>query len=128
MENVSIPNTVNSQAFTGTAAPQTDTQHAQAQMQRIAESQESGNNSLENRNQDQARFDAVKKAALQIVSTNPLSPSSARFTIYRDTLVDGVVFVTRFTSISDGKVTLVREPELLGNVDGNKGSIIDGTA
>ncbi len=131
MENFSLPNTAQasqaSQASqTAAAAPRTEVQHAEIQAQRIVSTKEAEQTPLDARDQDQARFDAVKKAAKRVVSTNPLSPSSARFTIYRDTNVSGVVYVTRFTNIFDGKVTLVRDEQLLADFAKEQGTILDG--
>lgn len=125
MENVSIAQSTNLQNTSGIAAPKTETQRAESQLQRIVDTQETQQKNFNLNDQEQARFEAVKKAARHIISTNPLSPSSARFTIYRDTLSDGIVFVTRFTNISDGKVTLIREPDLLSQIR-EQGTLLDG--
>jgi type II secretory pathway pseudopilin PulG len=57
---------------------------------------------------EQRRFEAVQKAAQQIA--NPYVVGDQRFTIYKDATGQ---YITRFTSLIDGKVTYIPEPQLL---------------
>ncbi len=61
---------------------------------------------------EQARFEAVKEAALKQIA-NTFAVSDSRFTIYKQLQGTDLVYVTRFTSLRDGSVTVIPEQDLL---------------
>lgn len=57
---------------------------------------------------DQKRFEAIKRMAQQVA--NVFIVNDRRFTIFKDASGQ---FITRFTSLRDGKVTYIPEPDLI---------------
>jgi hypothetical protein len=57
---------------------------------------------------EQKRFEAVQRMSQDIA--NVFIVSDRRFTIFKDTTGQ---YITRFTSLRDGKVTYIPEPELI---------------
>lgn len=57
---------------------------------------------------EQRRYEAVQKVAKDIA--NVFIVSDMRFTIFKDSTGQ---YITRFTSLRDGKVTYIPEPQLL---------------
>lgn len=94
-------------------------------LQKIVELSKSSENNVE-RDQDKARFEAVKQAAQKIIKKLPFSALNARFTIYRDTASDNLTYVTRFTNIDSGEVKIIREPELLTISNPDNGAVLNG--
>lgn len=56
----------------------------------------------------QRRFEAVRQAAQQVA--NPYVVSDRKFTIFKDATGQ---YITRFTSLKDGRVTYIPEPNLV---------------
>lgn len=86
-------------------------QQAEAQAQRVAETPKK-QETLSQRNPDESRLEAIKQAAKQ-QAVNYFVVSDSRFTIYKQQSGDNYVYVTRFTSLKDGSVTVIPEQELL---------------
>lgn len=63
---------------------------------------------------EQARFEAIKDAARQQIA-NTFAVSDSRFTIYKQLQGVDLVYVTRFTSLRDGSITVIPEQELMRN-------------
>jgi len=129
MENIAIGNTNNNSAhLAGAAAPKTETQAAERNMQRIAETKESADLTFNKDDSEDARLQAVKRAS-QHMAANSFAVSDVRFTIYKDQ-VGGAesefVFITRFTSLRDGKVTVVPEQGVHSSAGQNQGTLVDG--
>lgn len=59
---------------------------------------------------DQKRLETVRQAAQQVAIANVFIVGDKRFTIFKD--VTGQ-YITRFTSLRDGKVTYIPEPQLI---------------
>lgn len=59
------------------------------------------------RNAEQKRYEAVKQAAQEIANVYIVSDKT--FTIFKDATGQ---YITRFTSLRDGRVTYIPEPEL----------------
>jgi len=59
---------------------------------------------------EQRRYEAVQQAAHDIANLYVLGDK--RFTIYKDASGQ---YITRYTSLRDGRVTYIPEPELLGH-------------
>lgn len=126
MENMNIqnvPTPISPAAMTGREAPKTQEQHAIARMERVVESNET--EKLRNNNAakdpEEARFDAVKKAAereAQTISQAQFPVSDVRFTIYREKLAGSGDFqyITRVTSLRDGEVTVIPERDMFADL------------
>ncbi len=130
MENISIGNIGNTQPLAGYSAARTADQAADANVQRVVQPKEPAETNLSDKNPDQARFEAVKRAA-QAIASNPFPVSDTKFTIYKESVGGGgedFVFITRFTSLVDGKVTIVPEGNIFAAAGNNgQGTILDGT-
>lgn len=126
MENISLPTGINTTALAGSAvSAQQDAQRSAPEVKKVAAPKEASNNDLTPRSQEEARFEAVKRAA-QSLQQNPYPVSDTRFTIYKEITSGGdFVFTTRFTSLRDGEVTLVQEPELLARTGAGSGSLLE---
>lgn len=62
---------------------------------------------------EQKRFEAVKRAA-ESVFNNFYAVSDTKFSIYKDASGQ---YITRFTSLRDGSVTYIPEPDLLQSIE-----------
>jgi len=123
MENINIVN--NNTGFSGISQQKDTTSSAEVALSKVPESNKTSENNVE-RDQNQARFEAVKQAAQKLHSRLPFSALNARFTIYRDTTSDSLAYVTRFTNLDSGEVKIIREPELLANSNTGNGAILNG--
>lgn len=124
METVVLPNQTAPQA-TGVVAPRTEVQQAQQQLQQIKPSKETSDQRGELRGNEEERFEAVRQAAQQ-ASADIFAVSDVRFTIYKDSAPGNgeLVYVTRFTSLRDGSVTVVPEPQLLTATGNGSGGVL----
>lgn len=122
MDNVTLPPVPATQNLVGTAAPKTQEQNAEVRAERVIATPESENN-VNDRDQEQARFEAVRRAA-QAVASNPFPVSDVRFTIYKEFNNNEIAFVTRFTSLESGEVTTIREPKLLAAASADIGTLL----
>lgn len=68
--------------------------------------------------QQLARVEAKRLERLR-QAANTFAISDQRFTIYKDTTGQ---FITRFTSLRDGKVTYIPEPDMVSWLNQSKGS------
>jgi len=58
---------------------------------------------------DQARFQAAQQMAQHVAIANPYVVGDQAFTIFKDSTGQ---YITRYTSLRDGKVTYIPEPTL----------------
>lgn len=124
MDNIALPPSSSPvQSAVGVAAPKTQEQQADVKAERVPVSQHTTDKPLDGRDQEQARFEAVKRAA-QAVASNPFPVSDVRFTIYKEFGDSDAIYVTRFTSLEDGKVTTVREHDLLASAGSDIGTLL----
>jgi len=126
MENINLQ--LNSTGLTDAVSSRTDVANNQIQQNKVPPAEQTYSGATEYRNQDEARFAAIKQAAEQISSRIQFPVSDVRFTIYKDKAPgseDKFVYVTRFTSLRDGRVTIVPEPDLLANVGKASGTILE---
>ncbi len=130
MEGVGIGNGVNPANLAGVAAPKTEIVQKEVSTQRVAEVKENPGTNIELKDQESARFDAVRKAARKVVQQqNPFPVSDVRFTIYKDRVDSGeFIFVTRFTSLKDGKVTIIPENSIIASVGKGGGDVVETVA
>ncbi len=63
---------------------------------------------LPTKNTEEQRYEVVKQAAQQVANLYVLGDQ--RFSIYKDTTGQ---YIVRYTSLRDGKVTYIPEPQLL---------------
>lgn len=114
MENLSLIHTT---LAAGSSMPRAEIPHHEVKAQQVPPVKESFETGVGIKDQEHARFEAVKKAARQIQADSyPIS--DVRFTIYKEKTGDDFIFVTRFTSLRDGKVTVVPEQSMLAGKEG----------
>lgn len=102
--------------------PETDTSQ-QVKLQKVTPAKESQETLTEARDADEARYEALKRAAAEAASIDIYVVGDTRFTIYKD---QGVYF-TRFTSLRDGSVHIVPERELFSRLGkGTDGILLSG--
>ncbi len=102
----------------GGAAPRPAEQQAEVQAQRVPEAARN-EDVLNERSPEEARYEAVREAASQQLANN-FVVSDTRFTIYKQIQSGQPIFVTRFTSLVDGTVTVVPESNLLADFDSGR--------
>ena len=91
-------------------ASSTDIQVGQKQPEQYPESVPSPSDPSTPQDAEQQRFDQVLNASQAAAGGNPYPVSDKHFTIFKN--VDGQ-YVTRYTSLRDGKVTYVPEQTLV---------------
>ncbi len=69
---------------------------------------------------EKQRYEQVRRAA-QAMATNAYPVSDKTFTIYKDASGQ---FITRYTSLRDGKVTYVPEPKLLAMMESHPQAVV----
>ncbi len=121
MDNVALPPSSLTQSLAGLAAPKTPEQKADTKVERVTDAHKT-ELPLE-KSPEKARLEAVKRAS-ETLAANPYPVSDVRFTIYQERVEGGILFVTRFTSLKDGKVTLVQEPALLAQAGRDMGTVL----
>jgi len=122
MENIGL---IHSTLAAGSTAPKAEIPAPHVGAEQIPPIKKDYGVEAQAQNQEHARFEAVKRAAKQIAADDyPIS--DVRFTIYKETTDNGdFVFVTLFTSLRDGKVTVVPEPKILSGVGKKSGVILE---
>jgi len=127
MEGGIIQSNVNSAAIAGAVAPKTAEQ-SDLDVKRVEAPKESSEANVEPRTREEERFAAVEEAARNFAVANHYPVSDVRFTIYKDHAVnsDDFIYVTRFTSLVDGTVTVVPEPSLFVSAGKDAGTLLDG--
>ena len=127
MDSAGISSGVNNSAFSASAAPKPENINPQITTQQVVKT----SNDIEatiNKDPEQSRLDALKKASRSAIRSFPVSDQ--RFTIYKEFAIGDVssaTFVTRFTNLETGEVTLIREPELLMSFSKESGTLLDGS-
>lgn len=121
-----MTNNTNNTVLPGTTPTKPTEQLQNLQEQRVSAPVEDQEVLTDPRDQEKAHFNAVKQAAERMM-VNPYPVSDVRFTIYKDsapTSSGEAVYVTRFTSLRDGKVTVVPEQQLMTAAGTESGSIV----
>lgn len=96
--------------------------------QQINPVKETADKIIEPKTAEEARFEAVRRAS-EFIASNPFPVSDVRFTIYKSVSAGGdYIYYTRFTSLRDGKVTVVPEQQLFVATMKDAGTILDGVA
>lgn len=112
---------LNFTAGIGVRAPE---QQQEAKAQRIPETAPTDDRAnLINRDPDEARFEAVREAARNYVQ-NTFVVSDSRFTIYKQFQENQYIYVTRVTSLRDGKVTVIPESAMMTSLSSGSGRIL----
>lgn len=128
LEGISTTPNINTTAFAGIAAPKTEVQAAEIKAERVVNTKTDNKPEPELKNPEQSRFQAVKQAAEQALRVDPYAVSDVRFTIYKALAGNESIYFTRFTSLRDGKVTVVPEQTLVGQFGKGFGTLVDGVA
>lgn len=124
MENLTIQNT-SSTNNVSVASASAETSSAAIATQRVVQPESTSLNT--SRDDDAQRFSAVQDAAERFAQSQEEQNNSAqRFTIYRDQNSYG--YVTRFTDVGDGRITVLHEWELLRRPSEDSGTILNGLA
>lgn len=89
---------------------------SEANVKQVTQTKETVEDTLNPKAQENKRFAVVQKAAVAMT----YAVSDLRFTIYRE---EGQ-YITRFTSLRDGTVSIVPEPALLAQVGSGGGVIL----
>ncbi len=126
LNNVQASNPASTNNLTGTAAPQTEAQKSDQQVQRVTVAQESAN--LENNasNADEKRFEAIKSRATTFISGSNPFLNDIKFTIYGQSPIASQInkYEIRFTDLKTGQIEVKSEAELFAGTGG--GDLVEG--
>lgn len=129
MENLGVSGGVNlfqAAAIAGAVRVEGSPQQA-VRPDRVASLKENAETSVPPKNVEEARVEAIRTAAeYSAVSFYPIS--DVRFTIYKELSAGESIYVTRFTSLKDGRVTVVPERTLLFNAGKDAGTLLEALA
>lgn len=126
MENINLNTNSNLKAFAGLNMAKVESQKSEIQTSKVNPAGKSEKPEIDLKNPEQARYEAVKKAAEKIVLVDLYPVSDVRFTIYKDKGTDGeMTFFTRFTSLRDGKVTVIPESRVLSAGGKDAGTLLE---
>ncbi len=119
----SNPNSSTSQ--TGAAAAQTETQRADANVQRVTNVEEKSSLEDNTKNVEQKRFDLIKRTAASFSSGDNAFLSDIAFTVYNGSQATEGQYEIRFTDISTGSIEIKNDIELLGT--SSAGELVSGS-